>query len=343
MNPKVTVLMSVYNGEKYLREAIDSILSQTFRDFEFLIINDGSTDTSVEIINAYTDPRIQLVHNDSNLGQAATMNRGLDLAHGEYIARMDCDDISLSMRLEKQVRFMDENPEVTICGAWCRVFGAEQNAVWKYPLSADIIRTELLFSCAMVHPSVIMRRYLLDLNRFRYSESHWHAEDYELWARASESIKLANLGEVLILYRVHADQLGSKYTGEQQKTAYQVRLKQLHNMGIEPTTAEMDLHQSIGTGNFIIERDFVEKAEFWLMKILMVNNKRCVYPEKTLTRVVAQKWFTVCRSSVCLGLWVYFAYVNSPLSAHYKMTFQQRIGFWGRCILYEAVRWKHNP
>src|SRR5215472_9201923 len=99
--------MPVYNGEKHLREAIDSILSQTFRDFEFLIINDGSTDGSVEIIASYRDPRILLVHNEKNLGLIATLNRGMDLARGEYITRMDCDDISLPRRLEKQVAFME--------------------------------------------------------------------------------------------------------------------------------------------------------------------------------------------------------------------------------------------
>ena len=116
MNPKVTVLMPVYNCEKYLRESIESILNQTFKDFEFLIINDGSSDKSAEIVESYNDNRINFVQNEKNIGLAASLNRGLDIAKGEYIARMDADDISLPERLEKQVRFMETNPQIGICG-----------------------------------------------------------------------------------------------------------------------------------------------------------------------------------------------------------------------------------
>ena len=122
MNPKVTVLMPVYNGEKYLKEAITSILLQTFDDFEFLIINDGSSDASVDIIQSFRDPRIRLVHNDTNIGLIATLNKGLKLAHGKYVARMDQDDISLPRRLEKQTYFMDNNPDVGVCGTWIKLF-----------------------------------------------------------------------------------------------------------------------------------------------------------------------------------------------------------------------------
>ena len=118
--------MPVYNGERYLREAIDSILNQTFKDFEFLIINDGSTDLSVEIIESYADKRISLAHNGQNLGLITTLNRGFDLACGEYIARMDCDDISLPDRLEKQVVFMDNHPEIGICGSWVSAISDEK-------------------------------------------------------------------------------------------------------------------------------------------------------------------------------------------------------------------------
>ncbi|HKQ33129.1 MAG TPA: glycosyltransferase family A protein, partial [Thermodesulfobacteriota bacterium] len=118
MTPKVTVLMTVYNGEKFLNEAIDGILNQTFRDFEFLIINDGSTDGSREIIKSYKDPRINLVDNESNIGLTASLNRGLSLAGGEYIARQDADDISLPERLEKQISILERNPDIALLGSW---------------------------------------------------------------------------------------------------------------------------------------------------------------------------------------------------------------------------------
>ena len=114
--PKITVLMPVYNGEKYLRESVDSILNQTFTDFELLIINDGSTDSSMEILNSYSDSRIRIVTNEVNLRLIKTLNKGIDLATGEYIARMDCDDIADPKRLEIQLQYMEKHPDVAVCG-----------------------------------------------------------------------------------------------------------------------------------------------------------------------------------------------------------------------------------
>ena len=121
--PKITVLMPVYNGEKYLKESIESILKQTFRDFEFLIINDTSTDESEKIIRSFKDSRIKLIKNEKNIGLTKSLNKGLDLAKGEYMARMDADDISLPKRLEIQVAFMDKNPKIGVIGAWAKVIG----------------------------------------------------------------------------------------------------------------------------------------------------------------------------------------------------------------------------
>jgi glycosyltransferase involved in cell wall biosynthesis len=130
--PKVTVLMPTYNGAKVLREAIDSILTQTFGDFEFHILNDGSLDKSVDIIRSYADGRIRLEHNEGHLGLISTLNRGLDLARGGFIARMDWDDTSFPTRLEKQVYFMQVHPELGVCGTWIEVKG-KNNYLLKYP------------------------------------------------------------------------------------------------------------------------------------------------------------------------------------------------------------------
>ena len=132
MNPLVTVLMSVYNGEKYLERAIKSILNQTFKDFEFLIINDGSTDNSVKIIQSFNDLRLRLIHNESNIGLIKTLNKGLKLSNGKYIARMDCDDISLPKRLSIQASFMEKYPEIGVCGSWVKIIGLGKKFINKY-------------------------------------------------------------------------------------------------------------------------------------------------------------------------------------------------------------------
>jgi glycosyltransferase involved in cell wall biosynthesis len=209
---RITVLMPVYNGEKYLREAIDSILNQTFTDFEFLIVDDGSTDNSVEIINSYQNSRINLVKNDKNEGLVYTLNRGLSLAKGEYIARMDCDDISLPERLKKQIDFLDSNSEIAVVGTWIKVINEkeEPQTTWQYPLKPLEIQWNLYFYCPLAHPSVMFRKRII-LSNGSYSPEMTHAEDYELWWRLSKKYLLANLPDILLIYRQHQSSITNEH------------------------------------------------------------------------------------------------------------------------------------
>jgi glycosyltransferase involved in cell wall biosynthesis len=198
--PLVTVLMPVYNGEKYLKEAIESILDQTYQNLDFLIMNDGSTDNSLSIIESYEDPRIRVITNETNLKLIATLNKGLQLAKGKYVARMDCDDISVSNRIEKQIEFMENNPEVGICGAWVTTIGEKTGYVWKYDLEYDDIKATLLFKSAFAHPTVMMRTSLLREHNLYYDENFVHAEDYEFWQRCSNSFPVRNIPLILLRY-----------------------------------------------------------------------------------------------------------------------------------------------
>src|SRR6266540_3032517 len=175
--PQVTIIMPMYNGEVYLREAIDSILDQTLTDFEFLILNDGSSDRSPDVVRSYADPRIRLVENEAQMGLVYTLDRGLDLARGTFIARMDCDDCSLPDLLARQVAFLNDHPEVGVCGAWMEAIGARAGYIWRYPTDPERIRCSLLFESALAHPSVMMRRDLLERFELRYSMAYQHAED----------------------------------------------------------------------------------------------------------------------------------------------------------------------
>ena len=152
---KMSVIMPVYNGEKYLKEAIDSILNQTFSDFEFIIVNDCSSDNTEDIIKSYKDNRIVYLKNEENSGVATTLNRGLDIAKGEYIARMDADDISLPKRFEKQVDFMDKNKNCIICGSNTELFGAISGRTYV-PLTDSAIRATVIFSSPFTHPTVMI-------------------------------------------------------------------------------------------------------------------------------------------------------------------------------------------
>ena len=166
----VSVLMPAYNAAEHIREAIDSILEQTFTDFEFLIINDGSTDNAVDIISEYDDPRIKLVHNDGNKGLIYSLNYGLEIAQGKYIARMDADDIAMDTRLEKQVRFLEDNPDTSILGTAFIFMGTPHEI--HHPNYNEEIRIKLLDDGAFAHPTVMMRKDSIDLNNIRYNADY---------------------------------------------------------------------------------------------------------------------------------------------------------------------------
>ena len=204
----VSVVMPVYNGEKYLKEAIESILKQSYTDFEFIILNDGSTDKTEEIILSYDDPRIVYVKNENNLQIVETLNKGISLAKGKYIARMDADDISLSERLKKQVDFMDKNPEIGVCGSWVEYFGG-QEGIWKTPQKDDEIKMSLFMGSPFSHPSVIIRRDLFS-DKCSYSSEYPQAEDYYLWSVLAPRCQFHNIQEVLLRYRIHSCQLSKE-------------------------------------------------------------------------------------------------------------------------------------
>ncbi|GHU05641.1 hypothetical protein FACS1894205_5940 [Alphaproteobacteria bacterium] len=200
--PKVSVLLPAYNAEKYIAEAIQSILDQTFTDFEFIIINDGSKDNTVKIIRQFVDPRIIFIDNEQNSGLIAALNQGLDLARGEYIARMDADDISLPTRFAKQVAFMDANQDVGVLGSWVQWFGDDcGERVLRRDSAVGFF--EVLRDCPVAHPTVMLRKSVFDKYDLRYDSDYVNCEDYELWSRAIYYTKIVNLPEILLKYRRH--------------------------------------------------------------------------------------------------------------------------------------------
>jgi glycosyltransferase involved in cell wall biosynthesis len=207
VQPLISVVMPVFNGELHLTTAIDSILSQTLGDFEFIIINDGSKDGSAEILSKYEsrDKRIKLISRE-NKGLQVSLNEGIELATGKYIARMDCDDISLPSRFQKQL-FHLEKYGGDICGSWVRLFGDGIDFVNTYPYSFDANNIQLLFGTCFAHPSIFTRAELIKSLKYSENES-CKAEDYDLWTRCSQAgAKLTNVQEVLLLYRQHENQL----------------------------------------------------------------------------------------------------------------------------------------
>jgi hypothetical protein len=202
----VTVLMSVHDDLRYLPQAVDSILRQSFEDFEFLILDDGSADGSGDYLNALTDPRVRLVRNETNLGLTCSLNRGLDVACGRYIARMDADDVAMPQRLARQVEFLEAHAEVGVVGSSRVLIDEAGDVVAEAPAAeTDLrIRWKCLLGNPFAHPAVMIRRDVLERHALRYDETYRTAQDYELWTRLLAVAKGHNLPEPLIGYRLRA-------------------------------------------------------------------------------------------------------------------------------------------
>ncbi len=222
--PLISVVLPVYNGQKYLAEAIDSILAQTFANFELIMIDDGSTDGSLQIMRNYeqNDARVRVVARE-NRGLATTLNDSIDIARGEWLARMDQDDIALPYRFERQLAWLKETG-ADISGSWVQRFGSSDKRVVRLRESNEAIRMEMLFCSPFAHPTVMMRAALA--KRLRYDSAWEKAEDYDLWERAAEDgWKMTNQPEVLLLYRVHESQISSTTSVRQQQLGQKIRYR----------------------------------------------------------------------------------------------------------------------
>jgi hypothetical protein len=292
--PRVTVLMSVYNGERYLREAMESILAQTFADFQFLIINDGSTDSSVEIIQSYIDNRICLIHNDANMGLTASLNKGLEFSQGDYIARMDADDISRPERLALQVRFMDANPKVGVCGSWVQFISKANKSIWKLPEKTEEIRCWQFHTVGVAHPTVMIRRQDFIQHGLLYDPHYRYAQDYELWGRAIRYTEFTNIQKVLLDYRLSSDQICATHGAEQLAAVAPLRLQRVRELGIEPTSDQQQLHEMIMNGVVLSEPEQLDRAELWLQQLDWANRSVGTYTVDLFTRRLLDIWFSIC-------------------------------------------------
>lgn len=201
--PAVSVVLPVYNCPHYVSGAIESVLAQTFADFELLVIDDGSQDETPAVLRRYTDPRMRLV-TQANRGLAATLNRGIELARGRYIARQDQDDISLPERFAKQVACLDAHPKCALVGTWAEIWreGARTGRAHRHPSDNSTLKFELLFNNPFVHSSVMIRKSALErVGAYSADRNRQPPEDYELWSRIAREYEVANVPEVLHLYR----------------------------------------------------------------------------------------------------------------------------------------------
>ena len=236
----ISVILPVYNAADYLAEAVESILNQSFQNFELLIINDGSTDKSKEIIDSFSDARIKYIDNNGNKGLIYTLNRGIEESKGTYIARMDADDISLCNRFDMQFNYMEQHPQVGACGTYAQYIGDRQG-YWKYPIDDTDIRCRLMWGSSIIHPTVIIRKNILNEYHIRFKENYIAAEDYKIWAEISQVSQLHNIPEVLLNYRTHKHQVTATKGSKMDETKTKIIFEKLVSIGVPLLSQDFDI------------------------------------------------------------------------------------------------------
>lgn len=290
---KVSVVMPVYNGEDYLNEAIESILTQTYENFEFIIINDGSTDSSEEIIQSYNDSRIIYLCNEKNYGICYTLNRGLKEAKGKYIVRMDCDDISLPNRIIEQVLFMEQHPDIGVAGSNLITFekGKPDN-LFIFPHTVEECKAGMLFNTPLAHPATIIRNSILQKYALHYEEEYKGLEDFKLWWEISKFTKITNINKTLIKYRIHTKQETKKQDARVSQKDFQFAQIRLETLGFKITEQQEKLFNAYRLNQFYkFNKQSIQDFIFFCKKIIQ-NQKEQSLKEKraikiTLTRAIA--------------------------------------------------------
>lgn len=228
MSPKVSVLMSVYNGDRFLKESIDSILSQTFTDFEFIIVNDASTDKTPDILKSYSfrDPRIKIITNEVNLGLTKSLNVGIRNSKGEYVARLDAGDISEKDRLLKEVKFLDDNLEYVLVGTGVLFVDSDDRVIKEIKVITENekIKRNLIKHNQFIHSSIMIRREVLEKVGL-YNEEWKYAQDYELYFRLCRYGKVANLPDYLVKYVVYENSITRKKNRKQISFSVRARVE----------------------------------------------------------------------------------------------------------------------
>jgi len=329
----VTVLMPVYNAEEYVKQAIESILLQTYSNFELLIIDDASTDASVEAIHSLKDDRIRFIQNEKNLGLIGTLNKGFDLAKGKYIARMDNDDLALPDRLKVQVDYLESHPEVGVFGsAYINLKDNVKGKTTTFLHNHDLLKSILFFNSCMAHPTVMFRKEFIKKNNLKYTAGYTHAEDYEFWVRAIDKTQFSNAQEPLLLYRIHDKQTSNSESRAQQETASRIRLMMISKLGLQPNETEMRIHNSIGNKLILKGFENIQYTEQWILKLVKANSKTHVVKEIPFNSYLAIVFQDVCANS-SVGIKAYRFYNRSVLAQYSKKGFVFKLKLFFKCLL----------
>lgn len=291
---RITVLMSVYNGERYLKEAIESIFNQTYKEFEFVIYDDCSTDHTAEIIKSYSDSRIVYRRNSVNQGLTRNLADGVSRSEADYIARMDADDIAYPERLERQLQWMDHHPEVTILGSPVTYFKDTLGDLGaaKQPTDDVTIKATLFISFTLLHPSIMFRREELVKQGLNYNPEYRCSQDHALYLDCiRKGLKFANTEEPLLHMRAHGGSISRARHGLQQECSQRARLRFLQSTGMADgcTEEEIAVYNTFASGEYPDSKHKVHVYEHFVEKIYKNPATSNYFDKDSLRRLMADK------------------------------------------------------
>ena len=329
----ISVVMPTYNATgAMLCEAVESILSQSFGDFEFIIIDDGSTDDSSAYLQTLCDERIRLIRNSKNLGITKSLNIGFREAKGKYIARMDSDDIAMPARLEKQFAFMESHPDVIVCGTSQEFFGDRSGQFHGKVMDMEDYRLRLLFrNPGPAHSTAFFNRELLLRYHICYDESLVYAQDYGLWVDISRCGKVFIMDDVLLRRRVHSHQITKEHRDEQVQCEKMTQARLLRELLGSITDEEVDFHHLYSSWNNR-EVKINERVLNWYHRLIEANNRAAIYNKTKmksyvfnviLKRLINQSFELDMSYAARLSL--YFKYMPFPTALRSSMKMSARI------------------
>lgn len=289
--------MAAYNGAAYIRQAIDSALSQTFGGFELLIIDDGSTDESVRIVEEYTDPRIRLLRNQGNLGLFRTRKRGVEEARGKYFATLDCDDMAPADRLNLQLSYFKEHPDCVLCGGRIKYIDTQSRVIGKFsPVrdNPDHLRTLLLFTNIFSNSTTMIETELL--REFQFRHGYEPAEDFDVFERIAEGHRVGFINSFLAFYRVHNSNVSTLKQEVRKRAEREIIGRQLKRLGFEYAPEDMDLHMTFTTGEFDFGKHPLGAYAAWLNRLKDRNRQTKVLNTAEFDLAIARQWVRLCRA-----------------------------------------------
>lgn len=291
--PLISVIMPVFNAQEFVLEAAKSILDQTHAHLELIIVDDGCTDTTLEKISSLADERIIILKNDSNSGLAASLNRAIKECRGEYIARMDADDISSRDRFQTQLDFFNQRPEISVVGTGMQYFNYSSFRNF-FPEEHEECKGKLLFNVCFGHPSVMFRKTVFDSSDNFYEPSlRQYSEDYELWVRLVDKFQFANIPLVKLKYRTFPPAIKDNAENKRRDNSAMVRQQMLNKAGIHPTVAESGLHKVLSDLTVGINADTFRKVLAWAEKIHTTNNNSRYFDQSALSKILGEQVYVL--------------------------------------------------